>query len=155
MELYIRRQILHGDITRAFQKIVLVPHHLLDHCEKPDILEDLRLRLRLPDAPSLNDGNTDDVRSSVEAPPPRMIIAFFREDSTSYAVLAVTTLPHNCCNTLFIFCHFVVKQTMETLVSRMTSVFNHAFKDSGICIRSVTARLPKLERPQKASSGVI
>ncbi|KAL9640730.1 MAG: hypothetical protein Q9164_000125 [Protoblastenia rupestris] len=61
MELYIGRQILHGDIRRGFQKIVLIPHHLLDHCEKPDILEDLRLRLRLPDAPSLNDGNNDDV----------------------------------------------------------------------------------------------
>ena len=80
MELYIGRQILHGDIQGGVQKIVFTLDRLLDHCEKPDILEDLRLRLCLPGAPSLDDADINDVQSSERAAPPNITIAFFREE---------------------------------------------------------------------------
>jgi hypothetical protein len=156
MELHIERQILRGYIRSDLQTVVLLPHHLLDHCEEPDILEHIRFRLRLPDAPSPDNADDGvDVPSLVEATPSRIIITLFREDSTSHTVLAVTTLRHDFCSTLFIFYHFVSKQKREALVSKLTSVFNRIFKRSGICIRSVTASLPKPRNPGIASSRPI
>ena len=151
LELYIRRQILIGCVWRRLQTVELLPHHLLDHCKEPDVLEHICFRLRLSDAPN-PDCADDEFPSLIRATPSRTVITFLREDSTSPTVLAGTRLQHDSCSTFFFFYHSVSEEKVKTLVSRFTSVPKRVFIGSGICVRSVTASFSKPPRPHKGSS---
>ncbi len=82
LEMYIGRRILIGCVWRRPQTVELLPHHLLDHSKEPEVLEDIRFHLRLPNAPNPDDADHG-FPSSIRATPSRILITFFREDSAS------------------------------------------------------------------------
>lgn len=122
MELCIERQNFRTQSRWGLPTAVFLPHHVLDRCEEPDILEHVQFRLRLPDAPSTNGAtDTNDDINSVEATPSRIVITLFRVESTSRTVLVVTTLRYTAYSTLFIFHHFLSRQKEEAPATKLTS----------------------------------
>jgi hypothetical protein len=147
LELHLERQYGMGwrHLSRDVCPVEFLHHRLLERFKEPDVLEDIRFRLRLPVAAGPVDANDGvGVPSSVVATPSsKLVITLFREQPTSHTVLAVTTLRHNDCSTLFVFHHSISIEKRKALESRVTSIFNYVFQKSGVCIRSLRASFPQ------------
>ncbi len=142
LEFLVGRQILFG-CSEGLETIGILPNHLLDRFKEQDVLDNIRFRLRLPDPPSLD---IDEKAAEETEVASRIIFTFLRAEFFSHTVLAVTTLRHNSCDTLFFFCHSYPEQQIKPVEQRLTSVFKYIFKKTGVCIRSLTATFPKPAR---------
>ena len=150
LENYVGRQIPIG-CSEGLETVGILPNHLLDRFKEQDVLDNIRFRLRLPDSPSLN---IDEKAAEEAEVASRIIFTFLQADSASYTVLAVTTLRYNSCDTLFFLSQSYPEQQINPVEQRLTSVFKYIFKETKVCIRSLTAIFPKPPRKSRPGTDV-